>query len=160
MGADSETYRQLLGSCERIKAELEDVDTWPVSASDLDEAGIDDLDEYDEDDPAHDVIHQALATYGVRSDEVGISAWTDGVLEIYANARVSWDEVDIREVVLVTGTGGPHIEVVVDLNSSYDGFAVHGYWGSDHVVVRGSSAPLTSYCEMYAENLEMDRGVR
>jgi hypothetical protein len=54
----------------------------------------------------------------------------ESVLEIYGNARVTADTVDVRGVVVVTGVGGPHLEFEVSYNGDVE---VRGYWGRDRI---------------------------
>ncbi len=54
----------------------------------------------------------------------------ENALEMYANARLTGSEStpDVREVVVVFGAGGPHVELVVGWNGWAFGRA---YWGAD-----------------------------
>lgn len=50
-------------------------------------------------------------------------------LEVYGTARVDGNGTTLQSVTIVTGTGGPHIEVELDADG--DAFA-NGWWGSEH----------------------------
>ncbi len=68
-------------------------------------------------------------------------------LEIYASARLQpfdFDHslVDIRSVTVVTGTGGPHTEFVVDYRGNVQAFC---YWGGDTAERRGQVESLGDY---------------
>jgi len=92
---------------------------------------------------------------GDESDDP-IGAWIDSnALEVYATAQVTPDSLDLRTVVIVTGIGGPHVEVTFDLCSSYCRATVEGFWGSDHITrTVEASDPLASWINGYAETLE------
>jgi hypothetical protein len=81
----------------------------------------------------------------------------DAALEVYVTARISHDAgIAPESLTIVTGTGGPHVELVVNLNSwAPVTTEAHGHWGSDHVVRHGFASPeLASWVETYVETLE------
>lgn len=58
----------------------------------------------------------------------------NNALEVYANARLDTGGAkDIRGVVVVLGTGGPHYEFEVDWKGNVEGRA---YWGGETATVR------------------------
>jgi hypothetical protein len=75
---------------------------------------------------------RARKDYELDNDADVTEALDTIALEVYANARLSPDGArDIQEIVVVTGTGGPHVEFSVSWN---DGTVVAtGWWGSDKV---------------------------
>lgn len=70
-------------------------------------------------------------------DEVGFDVadvLNNNALEVYANARLDTGGAkDIRSVVVVLGTGGPHYEFEIDWKGNVEGRA---YWGGESATVR------------------------
>lgn len=80
-------------------------------------------------------VRNLAEDYGIELadvDDFDVSEFlSDNALEIYGNGRVFGDGThDLREVVVVLGTGGPHIEFTVTDSGRC---LAEGYWGSDKV---------------------------
>jgi hypothetical protein len=72
-------------------------------------------------------------------------------LEVYATANIYPHGLQtITGVVVVTGTGGPHIEFTVEESGSV---LAEGWWGSDHVTLRagGLESLATLLFDMFEE---------
>jgi len=81
-------------------------------------------------------LDEGILTYEVV-DEV-----LNNALEIYGNARVTPDSVDIRSFTVVMGTGGPHIEFIAGYRGTVE---IVGYWGSDRTERFTHAPALTGY---------------
>lgn len=97
--------------------------------------GVDTLDNLDDED--RETVAGILEDHGIDFDaqdgyaiELVDMLLEYDVLELYGNARVTADSVDVREVVAVTGVGGPHIEFGIDFNGRV---VARGFWSSDKV---------------------------
>lgn len=64
--------------------------------------------------------------------------------------EVVWEKGEPFAVVL--GTGGPHIEIRGGGRHDGSGYALHGYWSGEHVVIRGYSITRTG--EYFRELVE------
>lgn len=84
-------------------------------------------------------------------------AFTEAALEMKANAMVttSWQQgvgqPTLKNVELVLGTGGPHIEVVADYASSR--LEVRGYWSNESCTVQIDAESLYDHMINYGEEM-------
>ena len=128
----SSTLEQLTGSVEGLRDLLISFDAGPVDDSDRD--GTEAVDPRD------------------------CWEWADGTLEAYALVRHDYTGTGgVQSVTVVTGTGGPHVEVTCEMRG--DGsFHAEGWWGTDHVVRHGTSAAFESFCDDYVAGLSYGWG--
>lgn len=119
----AETARRFVELCDRL-----------LSADEIDDVALDDL-------------GYLTDFYGIRPEPGSIvgpsdlfgELWESAVLEVYATARVELrDGVTVLSVTVVTGIGGPHVEVVISASDPVedsDGFAgravASAYWGGE-----------------------------
>jgi hypothetical protein len=79
-----------------------------------------------------------------RSEDL-VDYLNNHALEIYGNARIGGygNSPDLRQIVIVFGTGGPHREMVID----WQGYVTaRAYWGSDSAEQRlGFTSNLFEY---------------
>lgn len=100
-----------------------------------------DVDELDDD------TREVLDDHGIdpadfEPEELFDELLDAAALEIYGTARVTYDTVDVGGIVVVVGTGGPHIEFEVSWNESAE---IRGYWGTDTVTKRVSGVTFGDY---------------
>lgn len=71
--------------------------------------------------------------------------------------EIVWEKGEPFAVVL--GTGGPHIEIRGGTRHDGNGYALHGYWSGEHVVLHGSRAGGIARTGEYFRELveEMDQ---
>lgn len=87
-----------------------------------------------------------------------VEAWSEDALEAYALIRADYTGTGgAQSVTVVTGTGGPHVEVTCELRGG-GSFRAEGWWGSDHVVRRGTSEAFEAWCDDYVAGLSYGWG--
>jgi hypothetical protein len=119
-----------------------------------------DADDWAPGEPVPADIAEYLSTDNPDSDAVtdAYESWRDefDVLDITAEVSYSAEELTVKSVTAVLGTGGPHVEVELFLNGRAE-VTAYGWFGADRSTYRligFDNHPLADLAQSVADSIE------